>query len=212
MFFTQAASTIFCALRFCSICICTGTFCFCQAFLIRLKRDNFAFCWLKLKIAAFFLFIFGFAFAFRIVLLRFLLFYSCSFFVTKERTKKVPRLGGFYYKNTKFASLRFDFCSCSLINVAKIRCRVLPSVVLHYFFLIDKRTSHDSKLPKVRKQCKQQIKVAKVRIWAKRGIKNLAALIQSNKNFPVSERSEFRGNFYWLRRDACEFFALAINP
>ena len=44
-----------------------------------------------------------------------------------------------------------------------------------------------------------------MRIWAERGIKNLAVLIKSNKNFPVFERSEFRGNFYWLRRDACGF-------
>ena len=115
------------------------------------------------------------------------------------------------YKNTKFASLRFDFCSCSLVNVAKIRCRVLPSVVLYYFLPKDKRTSQDSRLLKSTVTDKSAKRSSKVRIWAERGIKNLAALIKSNKNFPVSERSEFRGNFYWLQRDACGFFAQATK-
>ena len=70
----------------------------------------------------------------------------CSFFVTKERTKKVPRLSGFFMfasncKNSRFTSFRHDFCSCFLVNVAKIRCRVLPSVILYRFHFLVKSTT-----------------------------------------------------------------------
>ena len=47
---------------------------------------------------------------------------------------------------SRFTSFRHDFCSCFLVNVAKIRCRVLASVVLNYFLPKDRRTSHDSRL------------------------------------------------------------------
>ena len=48
--------------------------------------------------------------------LNILLYYSCSFFVTKERTKKVPRLGGF----SRFAADAARYATIS-ITTTKIR-------------------------------------------------------------------------------------------
>ena len=69
----------------------------------------------------------------------YLLIHLHSFDWAKERSKKTHAVRRIFplrrwrgllrnywhnnYKNTKFASLRFDFCSCSLVNVAKIRYR-----------------------------------------------------------------------------------------